>query len=247
MKKAIITGGSSGIGFSIARNLAKENIKVILLGRSIEELKNICSEIGDEKSYAYYVDLEDIGSIESVYKKIYKTHGFIDILINCAGIGAFGPIEKLDIKDLQKTIDVNLVSTICLTKEVIKDMILQRKGQIINIESIAATKGFEYGAAYVSSKFGLAGFSQVLWSELKKYEIKVCSIRPGLVNTPFFNKVANRYDLSYALDPKDISYIVNMIINQSEKSNISEVTVRPIKRQAQELFTQILNGEYKIL
>lgn len=246
-KRAIITGGSSGIGSSITRNLAKENIEVILLGRNIRVLENICSEIGEEKAYSYYMDFEDIDSIATVYKNIRQRHGSIDILVNSAGIGEFGSIIDLDVKSLQKTINVNLVSTIYLTKEVVKDMIPKKKGQIINIESIAATKGFEYGTAYVSSKFGLAGFSQVLWSELKKYEIKVCSIRPGLVNTAFFNNISSRNDISYALDAEDISYIVNMIINQSEKSNISEVTVRPIKSQAQDLFIEILNEKYKSL
>jgi 3-oxoacyl-[acyl-carrier protein] reductase len=246
-KRAIITGGSSGIGSSIARNLAEENIEVILLGRNTKVLENICSEIGEKRANFYYLDFEDIDSITGVYKNIRQRHGTIDILVNSAGIGGFGPIIDLDIKNLQKTMNVNLVSTICLTKEVVKDMIPEKKGQIINIESIAATKGFEYGAAYVSSKFGLAGFSQVLWSELKKYEIKVCSIRPGLVNTAFFNTFSSNHNLSNALDPKDISYIVNMIINQSEKSNISEVIVRPIKRQAQDLFIEILNEEYKTL
>lgn len=243
-RKAIITGASSGIGMSIAKSLANMDIEIILLGRNKKVLDEICKDIG-VKATNFYIDFEDIESIKEVYDNIHNKHGKIDILINCAGIGEFGSIIDLEIESLRKTIDINLISTICLTKEVVKDMVMEKRGQIINIESIAAKKAFAYGTSYVTSKFGMAGFSEVLWEELKEFEIKVCSIRPGLVNTNFFDKINNVQDLSKALDPEDIADVVNMVVNQSETSNISEIVVRPIKKQAQNLFKEILDKKYK--
>ncbi len=240
---AIVSGATSGIGLKIVENFTSQGIFTIMLGRNEDKLKTIQKYLGKAVTSYHCQDLMDTDSIQPCILEIAEKYENIDILVNCAGIGEFCSIEQLDIKKLKDIINTNLIGTIALTKAVASIMVRRKKGQIINIESIAATKGFEYGAAYVASKFGLAGFSQVLWSEMKKYEIKVCSIRPGLVNTDLFRNMHETHDLETALEPDDIAYLVDMVVNQSEKSNISIIEVRPIKKKAQNLFYKLVKNE----
>lgn len=240
---AIVSGATSGIGLKIVENLTSQGIFTIMLGRNEDKLKTIQQYLGETVTSYRCQDLMDTDLIQPCIAEIAEEYKNIDILVNCAGIGEFCSIEQLNIEELKDTINTNLIGTIVLTKAVASIMVSREKGQIINIESIAATKGFEYGTAYVTSKFGLAGFSQVLWSEMKKYEIKVCSIRPGLVNTNMFRNMHETHDLENALDPDDIAYLVDMVVNQSVKSNISVIEVRPVKREAQNLFYKMVKNE----
>lgn len=242
-KIAIVSGATSGIGLSILESFVTQGIFTIALGRNEEKLNVVKERLGPENVAFYCIDLSKTDDIVNVAKRITREYGAADILVNCAGVASFQSLNKLNLDELKNTIDVNLIGTIALTKEVANEMIKREKGQVINIESIAAVKGFEYGTSYVSSKFGLAGFSQVLWNELKKFGIKVCSIRPGLVDTKLFRSFQDLHDIEKALSPSDISYLVDTVINQSERSNISEIVVRPINREAQNLFFELVKKE----
>ncbi|UZW14830.1 SDR family oxidoreductase [Clostridium pasteurianum] len=235
-RNVIISGGTSGIGKELAITLSKESFNVIILGRKINELLNASNKID-----CYKLDLNNRIEIKNVYNEIEKKYKKIDILINSAGIGYFGELSNLSEQQIIESINVNLIGTILLTRRVSQNMKLYKNGQIINIESIASIKGFKYGSAYVSSKFGLAGFTEVLWQELKNYNIKVASIRPGLINTNFLNNVLNKYNLNSALSLKDITHAIKCIINQSSTSNISNITIRPLKKEAHNLFFNILD------
>ena len=245
---AVVSGACGGIGRAIVQMLKSEGITCILVGTDINKLLRLYPQKEAEPKLLYQINFENSSDIHNVCTNIIKQFGCPDILINCAGIGGFQRLSDLTVETLEKVIAINLTGTILFTKEFLHPMILERNGQIINMESIASTKGFAYGAAYVASKFGLAGFSEVLWNELKIYGIKVCSIRPGLVNTSFCDcllKDSNSaYDISESLSPNDISHAVKMVINQSETSNISEIVIRPIKSSAQNLFFNILNEAF---
>lgn len=245
-RKAVVTGASRGIGKAIALALAKEDIEVILIARNAESLEEVRKEIINNSglAHAYQLDITDEKRVLEVINEISNCHGQIDILVNCAGIGVFTSITEMNSDMLNKCLQVNLVGTFMITREIAKLMKKQNKGQIINIESIASTKAFELGGAYVASKFGLAGFTQVLWEELKKYEIKVCAIRPGLVNTDFISMEKSKYPVEKALNVEDIAYTAVCVVNQGKNSNISEIVIRPIKKEAQNLFGKIIKENY---
>lgn len=243
-KIAVISGGTAGIGRSIAEECIKQGIFVILLGRNEQGIHKLCTVWGKKWCDFYYLDLRETGKIEKVISEIIRKYKKIDVLVNCAGIAEFGSVLDMEISQVREAVNVNLLGTIFLTKEVAKNMVERKKGQIIIIDSIAGIKGFEYGSSYVVSKFGQVGFAQVLWEELKRYEIKVCSIRPGLVDTGFYEQMNENHDISLGLAVEDISYLAMSVINQSERSNISEIVVRPIKREAQHLFFDIINEKY---
>lgn len=244
-KVALVTGASKGIGEQIV-NLLKPEYYLVLLGRDENKLKEICFSCNEQANGAEYmkVDLTDYDMVAEYMRNLLDRIGHIDLLINCAGVGSFSKVTEISMQDFKRCMDVN-VNAICnLTTIVAEKMKNKRAGQIINISSIAGVKGFCYGAGYVTSKFALEGFTQVLWEEMKKYEVKVCTVRSGLVDTSFYNKMEldseDKKRLQEAPDAKDLAQVIYSIVNQPERMNISEITVRPIKQEAQRLFTDIL-------
>lgn len=249
-KIAVITGASKGIGRESARVLAKAGYYVILLGRNMSELESVIELISADDSEGEYhcIDLTDYKKTADIVDALYCRHKRIDLLVNCAGIGCFGSIDDIDVDDFVNCLNVNLNAIFNLTKYISKIMKNQISGQIINISSIAGEKGFQYGSAYVSSKFALEGFTQVLWEEIKKYEVRVCTIKSGLVNTGFYDNMRMNYDnmkrMQYAPTAEDIAKVLEFVVKLPPSINISEIVLRPIKKQAQDLFTRILNDNY---
>lgn len=250
-KVAVITGASKGIGRETVKILAGMDYYVVLLGRDIEALKSVLKKISDDKvqGECYNVDMRDHKSVADIIEKVATDHEKIDLLVNCAGAGCFGKVTDVDTEDFVSCLDVNINAVFNITKCVAKIMKCQNCGQIINISSIAGEKGFAYGSAYVSSKFALEGFTQVLWEELKRHEIRVCTIKPGLVNTGFYDGMKLSDDdagrMLYAPGPEDIAKVVGFVVSQPESVNISEIVLRPVRRQAQDLFSRILNENYE--
>lgn len=251
-KIAVITGASKGVGRETALILAEAGYYVILLGRNLSELKKVLQLIRDNAldGEYYCVDLTDYQKTKEIVYSIYNRYKRIDLLANCAGIGCFGNISDIDVDDFVDCMNVNINAIFNLTKYVSKIMIEQMTGQIINISSIAGEKGFKYGSAYVSSKFALEGFTQVLWEEMKKYEVRVCTIKSGLINTGFYDGMKmnpdNKNKMQYAPTAKDIAKVVEFVVKMPSSINISEIVLRPVKKDAQDLFTRILDDNYDL-
>lgn len=243
----MVTGATGGIGEKICERIVKNNNnKLIIIGKNIKKIKSLTQKLKliNSKSsiYSYVIDLCDISTIEKKIEEIYQNHNTIDVVINNAGIGYFSPILTIDLSQIQKVMNVNFIACYLISKVVLKHMTKTKKQnyQIINISSIAGVKGFEFGSLYNSSKFAVEGFTQALWYEARKHEIKVCIIRPGLVDTCFFNNRNSFDNIGYALQPEDVAKCVEFVIQQSEYSNISEIVLRPIKSEAQTLFTKMI-------
>ena len=122
---------------------------------------------------------------------------------------------------------------------------MNESGHIVIVESIAAKKPFKYGSVYVASKFGMAGFSEALSYELRKKNIKVTSIRPGLINTGFVGDLVSKSELQYALAPNDVANAIVYALLQPDSCNISEITLRPFDRRGQDLFINALKQKFE--
>lgn len=164
--KALITGGSKGIGSSIAALFKEYGIEVIAPPRSNLDLNNR----------------------KSIYKFVDKLEGTIDILINNAGINNLAYIEEINDEVLDETIQVNLVSQIILTKLLVKKMKEQKYGRIVNISSIWCDFSKPKRLMYSASKAGVNGFTVAAAVELAPYNILVNAIAPGFVNTELTRK-----------------------------------------------------------
>ena len=184
-KNALITGAGKAIGKAIAIALAKEGVNVILIARTqtdIDQLADEASNLG-VKSLALAADVSDINSINSAVEKALAKFKTIDILINNAGIAAFGKFMELEPAEWEKIIQVNLMGTYYTTRAVIPNMIERQTGDIINISSTAGLNGNALTSAYSASKFAVLGLTDSLMQEMRKHNIRVSALTPSTVAT----------------------------------------------------------------
>ena len=184
-KNALITGAGKGIGKAIALALAKEGVNVILLARTQADVDQLTKETNalGVKSLGISADVSDINSVNMAVEKAFAEFKTIDILINNAGIGAFGKFLDLEPSTWERIIQVNLMGTYYVTRAVIPNMIERQTGDIINISSTAGLNGNALTSAYSASKFALLGLTDSLMQEMRKHNIRVTALTPSTVAT----------------------------------------------------------------
>jgi len=184
-KNALITGAGKGIGKAIAIALAKEGVNVILVSRTQTDVDQLATETAalGVKSLALPADVSDINSINSAVEKAFAEFKTIDILINNAGIAAFGNFMTLEPAAWEKIIQVNLMGTYYTTRAVLPNMIERQTGDIINISSTAGLNGNALTSAYSASKFAVLGLTDSLMQEVRKHNIRVTALTPSTVAT----------------------------------------------------------------
>lgn len=184
-KNALITGAGKGIGKAIALALAKEGVNVILIARTQDEIDSVAAKVRSlrVKALAITADVADINSVNSAVEKALAEFGTIDILINNAGIAAFGKFLELEPTDWERIIKVNLMGTYYVTRAVLPNMIERQTGDIINISSTAGLSGNALTSAYSASKFAVLGLTDSLMQEVRKHNIRVTALTPSTVAT----------------------------------------------------------------
>ncbi|SHN10740.1 3-ketoacyl-ACP reductase [Flavobacterium xinjiangense] len=184
-KNALITGAGKGIGKAIALALAKEGVNIILVARTQEEIDSVAAKVRSlrVKALAITADVADINSVNSAVEKALAEFGTIDILINNAGIAAFGKFLELEPTDWERIIQVNLMGTYYMTRAVLPNMIERQTGDIINISSTAGLSGNALTSAYSASKFAVLGLTESLMQEVRKHNIRVTALTPSTVAT----------------------------------------------------------------
>ena len=233
MKKALVTGASSGLGKYISIELSKKKIKVIGIARNKKKLEALKKIIGN-KYFDYVIfDLKQIDAIEKISKIILMKEKFIDILINNAGIYKQSDLQNTKISEINDLIDTNLKGTYNCCKAVSKYMLKQKFGKIINISSVIGEIGNKGQVNYAASKAGIIGLTKSLSKELGSRNININAINPGFIKTKmtqnletdknleFLNKIPlNRFgtvdevsNLAYFLASKDSDYITGQTIN----------------------------------
>ena len=184
-KNALITGAGKGIGRAIAIALAKEGVNVILMARTQSDLDEVANEVNalGVKSLTVIADVADINSVNGAVEKALVEFKTIDILINNAGIAAFGKFLELEPKAWENIIKVNLMGTYYVTRAVLPNMIERQIGDIINISSTAGLAGNALTSAYSASKFAVLGLTDSLMQEVRKHNIRVTALTPSTVAT----------------------------------------------------------------
>lgn len=184
-KNALITGAGKGIGKAVAIALAKEGVNVILLARTQSDLDEVAKEVNalGVQSLALAADVADINSVNTAIEKALAEFKTIDILINNAGIAAFGKFLELEPAAWERIIQVNLMGTYYVTRAVLPNMIERQTGDIINISSTAGLSGNALTSAYSASKFAVLGLTESLMQEVRKHNIRVTALTPSTVAT----------------------------------------------------------------
>lgn len=184
-KTALITGAGKGIGKALAIALAKEGVNVGLLARTTSDLEELAAQL-QEFNIKTAIATADVANMEAVnisVKQLQDELGFIDILINNAGVAYFGGFLDLEPAKFEQTIQVNLMGVYYVTRAILPAMIEHKTGDIINISSTAGQRGAAVTSAYSASKFGLIGLSDSLMQEVRKHNIRVSTLTPSTVAT----------------------------------------------------------------
>lgn len=184
-KTALITGAGKGIGRAIAIALAKEGVNTALLARTKSDLEKVAAEIQElgVETAIITADVSNLTSVNEAVEQVQQELGFIDILINNAGIASFGKFLDLEPEQWERIIKVNLMGPYYVTRAVLPAMISKKIGDIINISSTAGLRGAAVTSAYSASKFGLMGLSESLMQEVRKHNIRVTTLIPSTVST----------------------------------------------------------------
>ena len=189
-KRALVTGGTSGIGKSIAQLFLEQGAEVVIAGTHEQRAKDVTRELGGSISYALF-DVSKMSEVEEAVKAIVQRwEDRIDILVNCAGISRDRLFVQMGEEEWLKVISVNLHSVFHLIKSVIKPMVKRREGCIINLASVIGLKGNAGQANYAAAKAGIIGLSKSLAKEYAKRRIRVNVIAPGFIATPMTDRLS---------------------------------------------------------
>jgi len=227
-KVAIITGGSSGIGYGIAESLLKEGYNVAITSRSEERALQAVKKlkgIGIGAVIGLEVDVRSFKGQSAAVKEVLEKWGRIDVFVANAGVGHFASITDLSLEEWHETIDTNLTGPFYSIKAAL-DALAATKGYFITISSLAGTNFFEGASAYNASKFGLTGFTQAVMLDIRKLGIRVTTIMPGSVATAFNGHEINDQD-AWKIQKEDIGELVADILKMNSRALPSKIEIRP--------------------
>ncbi|RXW27553.1 oxidoreductase [Enterobacter ludwigii] len=232
-KTALVTGASSGMGKVIARRLIQDGYQVYAAARSVEKMNDL-AQLG---ARALRMDISRDEDILAAVDTIVSQTGGVDVLVNNAGFGLYGPVEEIGIDEARYQFEVNVFGAARLTQLLLPAMRARRRGYIINITSIGGKIYTPLGAWYHATKHALEGWSDCLRLEVAEYGIKVVIVEPGLIETGFgevvsgsivkrsasgpyghlvrkvANSVKNAYGNGRGSDPKVIADVVARAVN----------------------------------
>ena len=211
-KKAIITGGNRGLGKATAIAFAKEGIDVAITGRSEKSLQETVAELkalGVNATYAVF-NVGNYQEVQKGIKQIISNFGSVDILVNNAGIAAFGSLNDMKVDQWSEIIQTNVMGMYYVTKEVLPFLIAKNEGDIINVSSTAGLTGNANTSAYSASKFAVIGMSESLMKEVRKNNIRVCTLTPSTIASDMSIElgIANKDSEDTVLQPEDFAELI---------------------------------------
>lgn len=221
--RALVTGGSEGIGFGIAEALSRKGARVGIMARSEQRVReaadkigalSICGDVGSEP--------DAVRAVETVVAEF----GGIDLLVNNAGFGHFFPLVETDLLKFEEVFRTNVTGAMLMAREAAKRFIGQKSGHLINISSTSGLRGGPRGTAYSGSKFALRGMTECWREELRRHNVRVMLVNPSEVQTGFFRKVGGKQELSERkLRPKEIADAIVGALEVDDRGFIPEFSV----------------------
>jgi len=228
MQTVIVTGASSGIGRSIALQLAKMHYSLVVTGRDekkLSRLKDIINGYGAE-CLTVVADLEDQNAPMQIVERTINHFGQLDILVNNAGMAHAAPISDTENEVWDQLFSVNARAPFLLCRQAIPYLKRSKNPIIINIGSVVGFKGYAGQAAYAASKHALTGFTKVLAKEVQEDGIKVHLISPGGVDTTMATAMRPDIDTENLIAPEEIAELVEFLITRRGKGTIDHFYVR---------------------
>jgi 3-oxoacyl-[acyl-carrier protein] reductase len=230
VRNVIVTGGSRGLGLAMSRALASSGYRVIAVARSLNtELTAATRQAAEDARGAIEFrrcDLSDLNLIAPLVRALRADFGPLYGLVNNAGLGTSGILSNMRDQEIQRLIQLNTVSPIVLSKYVLRSMMSQREGRIINIASIVAATGYSGLSVYSATKASLIGFTRSLAREVGQLGITVNALAPGFVDTEMTHaltdsqreKIARRSALQRMPEPIDVARSVEFLLGDGGRN-----------------------------
>ena len=228
-KSCILTGASRGIGRAIALRLAAEEVLVTAIARDEQALGELCDE--NPGIHASPCDVTDEDGVKRITAEHVERHGGLDILINNAGTGTFGPIEEVSYRDFLRTMETNAGGTYLCMQAALPHMKAAGDGDIINISSVVGLKGYPDQAAYGASKHAVMGLTRSIATEAAPAGVRVRAVCPGGVDTDLIRQARPDLDPGTLIQADDVAEAVIFMLKMSE-SGITDFL--PIRRRGSE-------------
>ena len=231
--RALVTGGSSGIGRATAELLASQGIEVGVLAHDfpgVEEVVHLIKSRGQE-AFGITMDLSNQPEVVDLIERVEAERGPIDILVNVAGVGMQADVVETEISDLNRLFAINCIAPMILCRSAMKSMSARGKGNIVNISSASARRALPGMSTYASTKAALHAFSQALRIEGRDKGVYVSEVLPMSVKTPFFDAATNRSSVPYSSE--GIAII-------STPQDVAKCVLRAIRRPSAEIYTSQL-------
>jgi short-subunit dehydrogenase len=228
-KVVIITGGSSGIGKACAESFGKAGAKIVITGRNRENLLEVSDDLG-KKGIEVLSIIADSANEQDNIRMIQETvarFGKVDVLINNAGITMRSQFNEVDLSVFKKVMDINFYGTVYATKYALPH-ILQTKGSIVGISSIAGHRGLPERTAYSSSKFAMQGFLESLRTELLKKEVHVLAACPGFTTSNIRNRALTKDGSMQGESPRDEDKMMSA-------EEVAEAILKAVKHRKRDL------------
>ena len=220
---ALITGGSSGIGFAIAKTLIEAGARAAITGRDERKLYKAGESLN---AVAIRADVTDEADVQRTYGEVLQAFGHLDILVNNAGSGVFKSLVDMDRKSFDAVFATNVTGAMLMAREAAKHFIQQNRGNIINICSTASLRGAPNGTAYYASKFALRGMTECWRAELRQYNIRVFLVNPSEVLTDFAAAagIAQKQNPT-KLAGEDIAHMIKAALEMDDRGFTPELTI----------------------
>lgn len=219
----LITGGTLGIGHATAELLLKHGANVAITGRDEKRTHKAARALG---AFPITADVADPGDVRHTFSTFMNEFGKLDVLINNAGIGLNKPLDELTMEDFEKIYRVNVFGAAMMAAAAAKIFKKQHYGNIINIGSTAATKGYEGGSVYASSKAALRSMTQSWQAELRRYNVRVMLINPSEVTTAFGKEDREeRPSEQNKLRGNEIAWAIKSALEMDKRGFIPELAV----------------------
>ncbi len=221
--KALITGGSVGIGKGIAAAFKKKGADVVITGRSEETLRGTAEELGVGHIQG---DVGQEADAVRTVEQFVDRHGRIDVLVNNAGFGYFAPLVEMELEPLEALYRTNVFGAFLMAREAAKHFIAQGSGHLINISSTSGLKGGSGSTAYSSSKFALRGMTECWRDELRRHNVRVMLVNPSEVVTDFAARAGFDQQASpKKLRPEEIADAIVGALEIDDRGFIPEFSV----------------------
>lgn len=211
-RHALVTGASSGIGKELSHSLAEEGVGLVLSAHPAETeiLESLAKELQEKcgvMAHSIAIDLAEEGGPEELYRHTMELVPYLDILVNCAGLYAYGDFHAIPLKKQDLVIRVNVLATMALTHLFLPGMIARREGRILNISSVAAFQPTANEAAYGATKAFIQSLSEAVRQEVRRYGVVVSTLNPPGTKTPMMEVAPEFpwYRVVPLADPRDIA------------------------------------------